>query len=180
MSLTCNICLCDITSKPIKFCCRQYYHYDCISQWIKNKPSCPICRKDLNYNITKLFEEIDTKFEQISSSLRYVYTIPPPPPPHRHRSNNPFIMDIESVLPQQQQYVDHPRYRDNLFSQHDNFEVSLPPPNFNRLRRRRNAVVQSPRYILNTPFNIFSEINNVLNSSCTCSWTDNCTCGFRR
>lgn len=189
MTLTCNICLCDIISKPIKFCCRQYYHYECISEWIKTKPSCPICRKDLNYNIIQLFNEINNKFEQISSALRYVYTVPPPPPPPRRRYNHILSPPPQPQLLNPQRNIH--RYRNSFLqprNESENYQSSfinlLNIPydnNDNRLRRRRNAIIDISHTSSNenSPINIFSDFNNLFSNTCTCSWISDCTCGRR-
>ncbi|EGG21838.1 hypothetical protein DFA_01724 [Cavenderia fasciculata] len=43
----CSVCCCefDLEDFAIKLPCKHYYHYDCITQWLKLHSSCPNCRE---------------------------------------------------------------------------------------------------------------------------------------
>lgn len=137
MTLSCSICQSDITSKPIKFCCKQNYHYDCISEWVNTKATCPICRKDLTLTTVRLIREINEKFERLSSLSRYTWT----PPPIVHRPDD-FDMSRELPLPPSRFLRPPPPVsRNSIFDE----EVILPLLPNSRLRRRRNAIM--PRLV---------------------------------
>lgn len=76
---TCSICQELISNNNIKFCCNQYYHYGCISEWLKTKSVCPICRKNISRDIINQFSKIDLIITKISNTTNYL--APPPPPP---------------------------------------------------------------------------------------------------
>ena len=43
----CTICLENLTDNIIKLKCSHLYHKECIKNWIKKKPNCPMCRYDI-------------------------------------------------------------------------------------------------------------------------------------
>lgn len=47
--LTCTICR-DIFNEPNRVSCGHTFCYDCITEWIKSSPDCPICRKKIQRN----------------------------------------------------------------------------------------------------------------------------------
>ena len=64
----CAICLtkfeedCDVTPLPCDV--RHYFHPECISDWIKQQNTCPLCKKVISKEeMKKLSEEIDDKME---------------------------------------------------------------------------------------------------------------------
>jgi hypothetical protein len=52
---TCNICLEEITKNIKKTSCKHYFHPKCLRKWIKNSPTCPMCRTHVH--IPKLSTE---------------------------------------------------------------------------------------------------------------------------
>ena len=47
--IECGICLDYVNDTGYQLDCKHIYHKDCIKKWIKIKPSCPLCREELNY-----------------------------------------------------------------------------------------------------------------------------------
>lgn len=49
---TCSICqnMIKIDDSISELTCSHVFHYDCITEWGKYKPSCPLCRVDIPYH----------------------------------------------------------------------------------------------------------------------------------
>ena len=66
----CDVCLLSLNKYSEIFICKgceHYFHYDCISKWIKRNQSCPICRHSIK---TKTY--CNKEFEQwINSKLNF-------------------------------------------------------------------------------------------------------------
>jgi len=48
---TCAICMDDINSNVYKTTCNHYFHQKCLYKWIKEKPSCPLCRNHISLKV---------------------------------------------------------------------------------------------------------------------------------
>ena len=80
-NINCTICLDVIESEPYFLPCVHGFHHDCIRNWIKEKPVCPICKIPIYVNTPEKLEiynynqrlkeqqEIDESrfFQQLSS-----------------------------------------------------------------------------------------------------------------
>ena len=44
----CSICMCDLSSPTVLNCCYSVYCAQCIVNWAKNTPTCPMCRGKIN------------------------------------------------------------------------------------------------------------------------------------
>ena len=55
--LICSICLDDFNSeKEVIFLdCKHIYHMECIIEWINKDASCPLCRKNIQVELSKIF-----------------------------------------------------------------------------------------------------------------------------
>lgn len=52
----CIICMSDFCNEDLKMdlpVCEHEYHWYCIEQWLKVKPSCPYCRAAIRVNLLK-------------------------------------------------------------------------------------------------------------------------------
>ena len=58
----CTICLEKINNKKIELSCNHIFHRDCLREWMKQKPSCPVCRRDIPVDKNDL--EIVTALEE--------------------------------------------------------------------------------------------------------------------
>lgn len=77
----CMICLDTQTTKTITKCCNNAFCLKCLTEWLKRKPACPLCKKDINVEndifivkdpeFNQMIEEPDpTKLAQFNKMLR--------------------------------------------------------------------------------------------------------------
>lgn len=76
---SCCVCMTDFENDDeIRDCpCSHVYHVGCIDEWFKQKPTCPVCRKDMR----DYFKEQSSPSSSTSSSSSSSTDILPPPPP---------------------------------------------------------------------------------------------------
>lgn len=58
----CTICLEPLVSSD--FCllsCNHYYHENCIKNWFKHRPFCPLCSREINLSNRVRFDENNNK-----------------------------------------------------------------------------------------------------------------------
>lgn len=79
---TCAICLDRITSDNVKTQCKHNFHKRCLIGWCKrtkDKPTCPVCRKDIKdtcvkiepFDSTEVFRYVDTYTSELDNGLRF-------------------------------------------------------------------------------------------------------------
>lgn len=65
-------CICTdkiIKGEDVFVCeCNNIIHYDCLDKWVRMKPSCPLCNRDLSKYIVNVYDEFD---EWITSKLDF-------------------------------------------------------------------------------------------------------------
>lgn len=44
---TCSICLVDFKSDAVSLECNHVFHIECITEWIKSRRNCPVCRREV-------------------------------------------------------------------------------------------------------------------------------------
>lgn len=72
LSGDCNICMEKIKNPVLEPSCQNIFCGDCLLTWIKNKPSCPLCRQCIKTTSLVYIknEQDDKKYEQPSPSLK--------------------------------------------------------------------------------------------------------------
>lgn len=61
--------ICYGSCAEIKLCCSQYYHIQCITEWVSRRPQCPICHKSLPRDIITELYKINECINKINTFI---------------------------------------------------------------------------------------------------------------
>lgn len=106
---SCTICQDDIyiDDKYFLFCCKQYYHEQCLSTyiWINTYPKCPICHKLIKNDIKKDFDYIfekNYKLDYIRNKIKNTKYFTHDPQTLHELPRRPSRINYASFLPEEE------------------------------------------------------------------------------